>query len=201
MRSNTRFLYDPYFLNHDTGEDHPESPARLSAVLEYLSMLDPTAKEVQLQPRPDLGELDSPDVAISLKSFNVALRAVEGALTLADAMMSGDIQMGRGKDRTLNCPMRKGAEDEHYKEAFMEKILPAANAFKPDAVLISAGFDAHRLDPLAQINLSETIFAWMTQRMMEIADKHAHGRLISLLEGGYNLHALPRCIEQHLNAL
>jgi acetoin utilization deacetylase AcuC-like enzyme len=68
-------------------------------------------------------------------------------------------------------------------------------------VIISAGFDAHRDDPLAQVNLSTGFFAWMSTRMMEVADKHAGGRIISLLEGGYNIDQLPLCIEAHLKVL
>ena len=85
--------------------------------------------------------------------------------------------------------------------AFQEKVLPRIHQFKPDAVLISAGFDAHRADPLAQVCLSTESFSWMTQRMMEIADQYSEGRLISLLEGGYDLQALPLCVAEHLITL
>ncbi|MDZ7736464.1 MAG: hypothetical protein U5P41_10445 [Gammaproteobacteria bacterium] len=68
-------------------------------------------------------------------------------------------------------------------------------------ILISAGFDAHRNDPLAGICLSSECYNWMTQRVMELADHHARGRIVSLLEGGYNLRALPECIAKHLTAL
>ena len=109
--------------------------------------------------------------------------------------------VGAGANSTLNCPMPPGSGNEHYIDAFVEKILPAANAFKPDVVLISAGFDAHASDPLAQINLSSEFYGWMSARMMEIADKHAGGRIISMLEGGYNLDALPLCVAVHLREL
>ncbi len=108
---------------------------------------------------------------------------------------------GAGKGMTLNCPMFAGAGDEDYVRAFQEKILPAAESFKPDAVLISAGFDAHAADPLGDVMLSEGAFAWMTQRVLELAAKHADGKLISFLEGGYDLHALPRCVGAHLAGL
>ena len=108
---------------------------------------------------------------------------------------------GRGQGTTLNCPMPAGATDEHYRTAFSEQILPKIDAFKPEAVLISAGFDAHADDPLAQINLSTEFYGWMSLRMMEAAEKHAEGRVISMLEGGYDLHALPRCIGMHLQVL
>ncbi len=109
--------------------------------------------------------------------------------------------IGRGKGTTLNCPMRALSTDADYKKAFQKEILPSANNFKPDVVLISAGFDAHRSDPLANIKLSTEFFGWMSERVKEIAEKHSGGRIISLLEGGYNLDALPRSIAEHLKIL
>ncbi|MDH3375525.1 MAG: histone deacetylase family protein, partial [Gammaproteobacteria bacterium] len=100
-----------------------------------------------------------------------------------------------------NCPMAAGATDDDYRRAFNEKITPKIDEFKPDAVLISAGFDAHQADPLGQINLSTEMYGWMSQRLMEAADRHCEGRLVSMLEGGYNLDALARCVARHLQAL
>jgi len=105
---------------------------------------------------------------------------------------------GRGEGATLNCPMSAGAGDAEYETAFREKILPAIDDFGPEFFIISAGFDAHADDPLADIRLSTGFFRWMTRRVMEMAERHAGGRIVSVLEGGYNLQALPRCIEQHL---
>jgi len=109
--------------------------------------------------------------------------------------------IGKGNGATLNCPMSIGASDLDYENAFMQQILPKLDAFKPDFILISAGFDAHQADPLANINLSTDSFAWMTERIMEKANQHCDNRIISLLEGGYNLQALPLCIGKHLEAL
>lgn len=108
---------------------------------------------------------------------------------------------GKGQGATLNCPMSAGAGDEEYREAFTAQILPKLHVFQPQAVLISAGFDAHAADPLAQINLSTAFYGWMTARMMEIADRYAEGKLVSMLEGGYSLDALPRCVGAHLAVL
>ncbi|OGW72554.1 MAG: hypothetical protein A2Y02_02510 [Omnitrophica bacterium GWA2_52_12] len=108
---------------------------------------------------------------------------------------------GRGKGYTLNCPMRAGAGDWDYEQAFSLQILPALENYKPDAILISAGFDAHRVDPLGQINLSTEFYGWMTERVLEIAARHSRGRILSLLEGGYDLTALPLCVAKHLNML
>jgi acetoin utilization deacetylase AcuC-like enzyme len=73
--------------------------------------------------------------------------------------------------------------------------------FAPEFVIVSAGFDAHMDDPLANICLSTEFFAWMSTRVMEIADKHCKGRIISMLEGGYNIDKLPLCVEEHLRVL
>ena len=109
--------------------------------------------------------------------------------------------IGKGRGATLNCPMPAGSDDKDYEAAFMEKILPAIDQFKPEFIIISAGFDAHRDDPLGEINLSTGFYGWMTARVMEMADKHAGGRIVSVLEGGYNLAMLPLCIEEHLKGL
>jgi len=108
---------------------------------------------------------------------------------------------GRGQGATLNCPMAAGAGDEQYRQAFSEKILPKIDAFAPEFVILSAGFDAHVDDPLANISLSTEFFGWMSARMVEIANKHCNGRLISLLEGGYNINKLPLCVDEHLQIL
>ncbi len=108
---------------------------------------------------------------------------------------------GRGIGATLNCPMSAGAGDNDYTNAFVEKILPAIDRFSPQAILISAGFDAHQADPLGAINLSTNYYAWMTKRLLEMADKHAGGRLISVLEGGYDLNALAHSVSVHLETL
>ncbi len=108
---------------------------------------------------------------------------------------------GKGAGLTLNCPMKAGAVDSDYERAFTEKIIPKVSEFKPDAIIISAGFDAHTNDPLAQINLSSDAFRWMSERTMELAEKFSSGRIISLLEGGYDLSALPECVTKHLEVL
>ena len=108
---------------------------------------------------------------------------------------------GRGRGTTLNCPMPAGARDALYEEAFRTRVLPAIDAFGPDAVLLSAGFDAHADDPLAAVELSTDCYRWMSERIVETADRHAGGRVLSLLEGGYHLEALPRCVAAHLEHL
>jgi acetoin utilization deacetylase AcuC-like enzyme len=109
--------------------------------------------------------------------------------------------IGKGDGATLNCPMSAGASDRDYELAFMDKILPKIDAFKPEFIIISAGFDAHIDDPLGHICLSTDFYAWMTQRVLEMANKHCYGRIVSVLEGGYNLTALPLCVEEHLSVM
>lgn len=308
----TGLLYDPLFLEHDTGHGHPECPERLSRTIQHLQGLPwfdalhhYTSQPVDRKWLHEIhdeeylkraeesclaGEhfLDSMDVAICEKSFTVALHAAGGMLLLGDEVMNGNIKngmglvrppghhaersmalgfciinnvavlarylqkqhglekivildwdvhhgngtqhtfekdptvfyisthqypfypgsgawsetgTGRGEGVTLNIPMPPGAGDADYEEAFLETILPAIDAFAPRAILISAGFDAHTDDPLANISLSTPFYGWMTGKVMELADKHCDGRIISVLEGGYDLNALPRCVEQHLGLL
>ena len=108
---------------------------------------------------------------------------------------------GRGRGATLNCPMPAGATDSAYERAFSEEILPKLDHFKPECVIISAGFDAHRDDPLADVQLSTECFRWMTERLLETAAQHAGGRLLSVLEGGYNLDRLGDCVAAHVGRL
>jgi acetoin utilization deacetylase AcuC-like enzyme len=309
---STGFLYDPAFLDHDTGAGHPETSQRLVATMAHLesqswfttlkryspATVDPKwlrsihaadyiarARDASARGLP---YLDSVDVAICAASYDIALLAVGGALQLADKVVSREVdnafalmrppghhaehgealgfcifnnvaimakylQQHHGLDKILildwdvhhgngtqhsfeqdpsvmyvsthqypyypgtgaasetghgagdgsivNCPMPAGSGDALYEQAFSEVILPKVNAFAPEAVIVSAGFDAHRDDPLAQMQLSTEFFAWMSTRLLEVAAQHAGGRLISVLEGGYNLEMLPRCVSTHLQAL
>jgi len=106
-----------------------------------------------------------------------------------------------GVGNIWNAPLRPGDGGDPFKEAFQSRILPSLRNFGPDLVLISAGFDAHQDDPLANLRLLEPDFAWATSQIAEIADKHAHGRLVSMLEGGYNLAALAKSVGVHVRAL
>jgi acetoin utilization deacetylase AcuC-like enzyme len=97
--------------------------------------------------------------------------------------------------------MPAGSTDEDYERVFKEQLLPEAERFAPDFVMISAGFDAHREDPLSAIGLSDEAYGNMTRAVMEIAAKCCGGRLVSVLEGGYYLPALTRCVEKHISVL
>ena len=108
---------------------------------------------------------------------------------------------GEGINYTLNIPLQEGAEIDVYREAMLNQVSPLAAAFEPELLLISAGFDAHISDPLANINLNDEDFYALTEMAATIADKYCNGRLVSILEGGYNKEALTRCTLQHLMAL
>ena len=101
----------------------------------------------------------------------------------------------------VNAPLRPGDGPAAFRAAFESRILPRLTDFKPELVIISAGFDAHMRDPLANINLEEPDFVWATQKIMDLADRHAGGRVVSLLEGGYDLQALGNSVAAHVGAL
>ncbi len=309
---NTAFLYDPLFLDHDTGSRHPERKERLSAAYDVISKQCWFGDLHQLKPEPAAmnwvqtihqpgyvdraiaacasgqRHLDTPDVTISEKSVEVALNATGSVMRIADEVMAGKVDngfamvrppghhaeadyamgfclfnsvaitarylqqkydlerilildwdvhhgngtqhifeqdpsvfyislhqfphypgtgslsetgIGAGDGATLNCPMTPGQGDEHYLQAFNEIVLPRAKQFDPDAILISAGFDAHRADPLGSINLETESYDWMTKAMMDLADSCCEGRLISVLEGGYDLDALGESVTRHVRVL
>ena len=106
-----------------------------------------------------------------------------------------------GVGNIVNAPLRPNAGSAEFRNAFNEFILPALEDFRPDFVLISAGFDAHRADPLAQLNLVEADFAWATERLVELAGRHCRGRIVASLEGGYDLEALAASAAAHVAAL
>jgi acetoin utilization deacetylase AcuC-like enzyme len=308
----TGFLFDPRYLDHDTGPGHPECPERLTESLKYLKAQPWFSGLTAVSPRSAEPEwiqtvhgitymkhaleicksgqpfLDTPDVGVSENTFEIALLAAGGVLELADKVMKKEIRngfallrppghhaerdfamgfclfnnaavtarylqkkhgldkiaildwdvhhgngtqhafeedasvlyislhqypfypgtgsawetgAGRGKGATLNCPMEAGSGNREYETAFTEKIIPKLKEFKPQAVVISAGFDAHERDPLARMGLTTEFFGWMTERVMEIAGQYSEGRIVSLLEGGYNLRELPGCIGAHLKKL
>lgn len=312
MAATTGYVYDPRFLDHDTGAGHPERPARLTRTAEALESNPWFAGLSRFLPAPasraaleaihsaayvDHAEqtiasgadhLDSMDVAVGTSSFEVACLAAGAGMTLADAVMAGQIDngmaiarppghhaeadralgfcifnnvailaehlksahgigriaivdfdvhhgngtqsafeadpnvmyvsthqfpyypgtgaaeeigAGRGAGTIVNCPLRAGSGNREYEAVFMKRILPALDAFGPDFVLVSAGFDAHADDPLGDMRLTTDFYGRMTEWLLEIADRHAGGRLISLLEGGYDIDALAASVVAHIGTL
>lgn len=108
---------------------------------------------------------------------------------------------GEGKGTTLNCPLPAGSGRKEIFDAFENKLLPALESFRPELVLISAGFDSRVEDPLGQFTLSDQDFADLTKLMMRVADRHAKSRVVSVLEGGYRLVGLASAAAAHVQAL
>jgi acetoin utilization deacetylase AcuC-like enzyme len=106
-----------------------------------------------------------------------------------------------GAGNIVNAPLSPQSGSDLFREAFTSRVLPGIDAFAPDLIIISAGFDAHHRDPLAEINLTEEDFDWATGQLMDSADRHAAGRLVSLLEGGYDLQGLAFSVAAHVGRL
>jgi acetoin utilization deacetylase AcuC-like enzyme len=102
------------------------------------------------------------------------------------------------KDNVVNAPLSPNTGSDHFREAFKSRVLPAIADFSPDLIIISAGFDAHHRDPLAHINLVGDDFDWATGRLLEMADKYCQNRVVSLLEGGYDLEGLAESAAMHI---
>jgi acetoin utilization deacetylase AcuC-like enzyme len=106
-----------------------------------------------------------------------------------------------GQNNVINATVPPGASRELWRRRFADRLMPAVDAFAPDLIIVSAGFDAHARDPLASQNLEESDYAWATRAIMEVARTHSKGRVVSSLEGGYDLQALGRSALAHVEAL
>lgn len=104
-------------------------------------------------------------------------------------------------NNVVNVPLSPGSGSDAFRAAWGDRILPALEAFAPELVLVSAGFDAHAVDPLAQLEVETADFVWLTEELLAIAGRHAAGRLVSVLEGGYDLAALAESVATHVQAL
>jgi acetoin utilization deacetylase AcuC-like enzyme len=107
----------------------------------------------------------------------------------------------RGAGNILNVPLPPGSGSREFRETLARDLLPVVEAFRPELILISAGFDAHRLDPLANLDLAADDYRWITAELVAIAERHAAGRVVSSLEGGYSLTALRESSAAHCRAL
>ncbi|NNG45673.1 MAG: histone deacetylase, partial [Deltaproteobacteria bacterium] len=108
---------------------------------------------------------------------------------------------GAGEGTTLNAPMPPGAGDDEYRLAFEQTLAPAAERFRPEFLVLSAGFDAHRDDPLADLELTEEGFRFLSRFAVDLANRYCGGRIVSILEGGYERESLTRCTEIHIREL
>lgn len=104
-------------------------------------------------------------------------------------------------ENRVNVPLQAGAGSEEFRAAVTDRWLPALDKFTPEMVFVSAGFDAHRDDDMSHVNLTDADFTWVTERIVDVASKSASGRIVSTLEGGYELRSLARCVESHIRVL
>ena len=109
--------------------------------------------------------------------------------------------MGAGEGATLNVPLPPHAGDREMIDAFEREVVPAIEAFRPDLILLSAGFDAHRDDPIADLECTEEAYVHMTRRVLELADRHCGGRVVSVLEGGYRIESFVASALAHIMTL
>ena len=114
---------------------------------------------------------------------------------------TGDASERGAHGQILNLPLPPGSDGNHMRAAYEAQVFPALDAFKPELILISAGFDAHADDPLANLNWQAADYAWLTRRLCDLAAKHAKGRVVSCLEGGYDLAALTASVAAHVAVL
>ncbi len=113
----------------------------------------------------------------------------------------GERGLGDGLGTTLNCPQAAHSSDREWLASFTGEVLPAIESFAPDLVLVSAGFDAHHLDPLSDVNLTTSAYGEMTRSLLQVARETSGRGLVSVLEGGYHLEGLASSVEEHLRAL
>jgi acetoin utilization deacetylase AcuC-like enzyme len=106
-----------------------------------------------------------------------------------------------GNDHIINVPLAAMTDGRGFRDAVERFWLPALEAYKPQMVFVSAGFDAHRDDPLAYLQLDDADYRWVTEQLVDVAERHAQGRVVSTLEGGYNIDALGRCVVEHVGVL
>ena len=106
-----------------------------------------------------------------------------------------------GNEHIINVPLAAMTDGRGFRAAVERFWIPALESYRPQLVFVSAGFDAHRDDPLAYLKLDDEDYRWVTERLVEVAERHAEGRVVSTLEGGYNTEALARCVVEHLRVL
>ncbi|MBI5343598.1 MAG: histone deacetylase [Deltaproteobacteria bacterium] len=308
------FVYHPDYLLHAAPFEHPESPARLLAIVEHLASNGLADRMVSLSPGyPDESDilrvhdpdylrkleaacrrgdttLDAEDTYLCRNSYTIALLSAGGAIAGAEAVATGSVRRafcavrppghhadrttgmgfcllnnvaiaarylqarhgisrvfivdwdvhhgngtqaifledpsvfffsihehpsflypgtgrrwetgkGPGEGTTLNAPMSPGAGDEEYRMAFEQMLRPAVERFRPEIFLVSAGFDAHGDDPLADIHITAEGYRFMTRFVSEMADRYCGGRIVSVLEGGYEISSLVSSVETHVREL
>ncbi len=133
--------------------------------------------------------------------LSISIHERPGSIGFPGTGEETEVGMGPGRGFTLNVPLSHGAGDAEYQSAFDRKILPRLLEYRPQFILVSAGFDALAADTISHLRLEPESYGWMTQRLVDVADRHAGGRLVSTLEGGYHLDYLGRAAAHHVAAL
>lgn len=108
---------------------------------------------------------------------------------------------GASHDNILHMPLDAGTGSDVFRSVISDTLLPRLELFQPEIIMISAGFDAHKSDPMGQLRLEDSDFQWITEQLIDVADRHCQGRIVSVLEGGYHLDALGRCAFSHIRSL
>ena len=124
----------------------------------------------------------------------------EAASRAAGAMVQG-VDMIMDSHHIVHAPLDAGAYSDEFQQPVQDHLIPALHRFRPELILVSAGFDSHFEDAMGQLNLLDSDYYWITRKIMEVAAQHAEGHVVSTLEGGYELHALGRAVVQHIRAL
>jgi len=133
--------------------------------------------------------------------FYISLHECPGSLEFPGSGAAEETGSGDGQGYTLNVPLDRGSGEAEYRAALEQQVLPALDAYRPQFILLSAGFDALMWDRVAHLSLEPSSFRWMTDAIVQLADRHADGRLVSVLEGGYDLSNLGRAVVEHVRGL
>lgn len=133
--------------------------------------------------------------------FYVSLHECPGSLPFPGSGAADEIGSGEGRGYTLNVPLDRGSGDAEYRAALEQKVLPALGAYRPQFILVSAGFDALMWDRVAHLSLEPASYRWITELLVQVAERHAAGRLVSVLEGGYDLDQLGPAVAEHIRGL
>jgi len=133
--------------------------------------------------------------------FYVSLHECPGSLPFPGSGTADELGLGDGQGYTLNVPLDRGSGPREYLAALEQKALPALEAYRPQFLLVSAGFDALMWDRVAHLSLEPSSYRWITEAIVQVADRHAGGRLVSVLEGGYDLDQLGLAVVEHVRGL
>src|SRR5947209_2392023 len=216
---STAFYSHSDCRRHEMGRGHPECPQRLDAINDHLRATGlAVALDMRDAPQVDLRDVElahssgyvaelrdlletvrstgrpraiDPDTTAGPATWDAVLRAAGAAVAATDAVIDGEVE-------SAFCAVRPPGHHATRDEAMW---MPRLEAFRPEMIFVSAGFDAHRDDELGQLGLVEADYAWITRRIKDVADRHAGGRIVSCLEGGYALGALARSVAAHLRVL